>query len=417
MAFSGLKTTFRALNHKNYKIYFFGQITSQIGSWMQQVALGWLVYRITGSAILLGTVAFASQIPSFILSPLAGITADRYNRYKILIITQSLFMAQALILAALILTDSAGVATIIILSIVQGIIMSFDAPARHAFVVQIVDRKEDISNAIALNSTTFHASRLVGPPLAGFIIAFSNEGICFLINGLSYIMVIGALLMIKVKPLEIPKVHKSAANDICDGFVYAYRSVPIKAILMMVAFASIIGMPYTTLMPVMARDILHGTSQTFGILMGGAGLGALTGALYLASKTNSRGLFRNLSIAPLIFGLGIIGFSISRSVELSLILLVTGGFGMMTIMASSNTIIQSVVDENMRGRVMSLYTFAFMGLLPFGNLLTGAIAHKIGTPATIFISGILCIGASLLFISKTRRIEPLLKGIYDKNGG
>lgn len=416
MAFSGLKTIFRALNHKNYKIYFFGQITSQVGSWMQHVAMGWLVYRITGSAILLGIVAFASQIPSFILSPFAGIVADRYDRYKILIITQSLFMVQALILAALVLTDSAGVTTIIILSVIQGIIMSFDAPARHAFVVQIVDRKDDISNAIALNSTTFHASRLVGPPVAGFIIAVSNEGICFLINGLSYIMVIGALLMIKVKPLEIPKVHKSAANDIRDGFVYAYRSVPIKAILMMVAFASVIGMPYTTLMPVMARDILHGTSQTFGILMGGAGLGALTGALYLASKTHSRGLFKNMSVAPTIFGLGMIGFSISRTVELSLILLVTGGFGMMTIMASSNTIIQSVVHENMRGRVMSLYTFAFMGLLPFGNLLAGAIAHQIGTPATLFISGILCIGASLFFISKTKSIEPLLKGIYDKNG-
>jgi len=414
---SGIRTTFRALNYPNYRKYFLGQIASLVGTWMQQVALGWLVYRLTGSAFLLGIAAFAGQVPSFILAPFAGIAADRYDRYKILIITQSLFMVQALVLAALVLLNIAGVTTIIILSLIQGVIMAFDAPARHAFVVRIVDRKDDIGNAIALNSTTFHASRLVGPPLAGFIIAVSNEGICFLINGLSYIMVITALLMIKVEPHEHQNSHKSAMRDIKDGFLYVFRSVPIKAILMMVAFASVIGMPYAVLMPVMARDVLHGASQTFGLLMGGAGLGALTGALYLASRKNARGLFRNLSIAPLIFGLGIIGFSISRSVELSLILLVTSGFGMMTIMASSNTIIQSVVDENMRGRVMSLYTFSFMGLTPFGNLVMGSAAQKIGTPATLFISGILCIGASLLFISKTRRIEPMLKDIYDRNGG
>jgi len=416
MSFSGIRNIFRALSYKNYKIYFFGQITSQVGSWMQQVALGWLVYRLTNSAFLLGIVGFSAQIPSFILSPIAGIAADRYDRYKILIITQSLFMVQALVLAALVLLDIAGVTTIIILSLIQGIIMAFDAPARHAFVVQIVDRKDDIGNAIALNSTTFHASRLVGPPLAGVIIAVANEGICFLINGLSYIMVIAALLMIKVKPLEHTGTSKSAINDIRDGFIYAFRSVPIKAILLMVAFVSIFGMPYTVLLPVMARDVLHGTSQTFGILMGGAGVGALTGALYLASKKNAHGLFKNLAIAPLIFGLGMIGFSMSRSVELSLILLVTGGFGMMTTMASSNTVIQSIVDENMRGRVMSIYTLSFMGLLPFGNLLAGSVAQKIGTPATLLINGSLCIGASLLFMSKTKMIEPLLKGIYDRKG-
>jgi MFS family permease len=414
MSFYGIKNIFRALSYKNYKIYFFGQITSQVGSWMQQVALGWLVYRLTNSAFLLGIVAFAGQIPSFILSPVAGITADRCDRYKILIITQSLFMVQALVLAALVLLDIAGITTLIILSFIQGVIMAFDAPARHAFVVQIVDRKDDIGNAIALNSTTFHASRLVGPPLAGVIIAVANEGICFLVNGLSYIMVIAALLMIKVKPFEHTGIRKSAINDIQDGFVYAFGSLPIKSILMMVAFASVVGMPYTMLMPVMARDVLHGTSQTFGLLMGGAGVGALTGALYLASKKDARGLFSNLSIAPLIFGLGMIGFSLSKSVELSLLLLVTGGFGMMTTMASSNTVIQSIVDENMRGRVMSLYTFAFMGLLPFGNLISGAVAQKIGTQNTLFLSGSLCVGASLLFISKTRKIEPVLKEIYDR---
>jgi len=411
MNLNGIKTTFRALSYPNYRTYFSGQIISQVGSWMQQIALGWLIYRLTDSAFLLGIAGFAGQIPSFVLAPFAGIVADRYDRYKVLIITQSLFMIQALILATLVLTGTAGVTTIIIMSLIQGSIMAFDAPARHSFVVQIVDRKEDLSNAIALNSTSFHASRLIGPPLAGLIIAIANEGICFLINGLSYIIVIVALIKIKVKPVEHKAGHKNALSDIKDGFSYAFHSAPIKMILLTVAFASIIGMPYTVLMPVMAKDILHGTSQTFGLLMGGAGCGALTGALYLASRNSSKGLLKNMPLALAIFGLGMIGFSMSRSIELSLGLLVTVGFGMMTIMASSNTVIQSVVDENMRGRVMSLYTFSFMGLAPFGNLLSGAIAHKIGTPATIFLSGLLCFAVALFMIFRKDRIRSAFKDV------
>ncbi|MGI6395130.1 MAG: MFS transporter [bacterium] len=415
MDLSGIKTTFRAFRYRNYKIYFSGQVVSLVGSWMQQIALGWLVYKLTNSAFLLGLVGFSGQIPSFILAPFAGIVADRYDRYKVLIATQILFMLQALTLAALVLTGVAGVTTIIVMSLIQGTIMAFDSPVRHAFVIQIVEKKEDLGNAIALNSSSFHASRLVGPPLAGLIIAAASEGVCFLINGIGYTAVIVALLKIKVKPLKQHKGNTSPLKDIKDGFSYAFNSIPIKTILATVAFASVVGMPYAVLMPVMARDVLEGTSQTFGVLMGGAGLGAFTGALYLASQSSAAGLLKNMFLAFILFGFGMVGFSMSRDVGLSFVLLVTVGFGMMTIMASSNTIIQSVVSEEMRGRVMSLYTFSFMGLAPFGNLLSGAIAQKIGTPATIFLSGALCVGASLIFMSKSRKIEQSVTEAYENN--
>jgi MFS family permease len=395
----------RALRHRNYRLFFVGQGISLIGTWITRIATSWLVYRLTGSAEMLGVVGFASQIPTFVLAPFAGVWLDRMNRYHVLIATQVLAMVQSLALAALALTGTIQIWHILALSVFQGLINSFDMPARQSFLVQMVESREDLPNAIALNSSMVNGARLIGPSIAGVLIATSSEGICFLVDGISYIAVIASLLLMVVAAPAPRRSDKRVLHDLRDGFSYAFHFTPIRAILALLALVSLMGMPYTVLMPVIATDVLHGGPHTYGFLMGATGVGALAGAVYLASRKSVLGLGRIIPLAAALFGAGLIAFSRSRSTGLSLVLLLFAGAGFMVQMASSNTVIQTIVREELRGRVMSFYTMAFMGTAPFGSLLAGFLAGRIGAADTVLYGGIACIIGGALFA----RVLPLLR--------
>lgn len=411
-----LQNVFRALHSRNYRLFFSGQAISLIGTWITRIATGWLVYRLTDSALLLGVVGFASQIPTFFLTPFTGVLADRWNRHDTLVITQVLAMVHSLILAALTLTGVITVWHIIALSVFQGLINAFEIPARQSFVVEMVEKKEDLGNAIALNSSIFNAARLVGPSIAGLLIAAFGEGLCFLIDGMSYIAVIAALMAMKITPrkIELPAPH--ILQELKAGFKYAFGFTPIRALLLLLGLTSIAGMPYATLMPVFAADVLHGGPHTLGFLMGAAGVGALVGAVYLASRKSVRGLGKVIVLAASVFGIGLIAFSLSRVLWFSLLLMVLIGFGMIVQVASSNTVLQTIVDDDKRGRVMSLYAMAFMGMTPFGNLLAGFLANNIGAPNTLIIGGGCCVLGSLLFARKLPVLREIVRPIYSKMG-
>lgn len=411
-----LKSTFRSLQYRNYRLFFGGQSISLIGTWIQRLATPWLVYHLTGSAFLLGLVGFAGQIPTFLLAPFTGVLTDRWNRYRILMGTQIAAMIQAFLLAGLYITGNIQVWQIIVLSIFLGCVNAFDIPARQSFVVEMIERREDLSNAIALNSSMVNGARLLGPSIAGLLIVFAGEGICFLLNGVSYLFVIASLLFMKVTPRIIAKKNTAVLKEMKEGFSYAFGFAPIKYILLLLTLVSLMGMPYTVLMPVFAKEILHGDSHTFGFLMGATGLGALTGALYLASKKSILGLGKLIPIASAVFGSGLITFSVSRYLLLSVVLLVVTGFGMMLQMAASNTILQTIVDDDKRGRVMSLYTMAFMGTAPFGSLLAGALADLIGSPNTILAGGIACVLGAIIFARKLPELRKMIRPIYIKMG-
>jgi MFS family permease len=405
---TGLKFIARALYSRNYRLFFAGQGVSLIGTWMQRIALGWLVYRLTGSAFLLGMVGFAGQIPIFLLSPIAGVLADRWNRRRLIIVTQILSMLQAFVLAFLILTHTIAIWHIILLSIFLGIVNAFDTPVRQAFVVEMIEKKEDLGNAIALNSSIFNCARLLGPSIAGILIAAVGEGICFLLNGISYIAVIFALIAMRIKPQKKPIRQTHVLHGLKEGFAYSFGFAPIRSILLLLGLVSLVGMPYTVLMPIFAKDILHGGPRTLGFLMGATGVGALVGALYLASRRSPKGLEKIIALSTTIFGIGLIVFSSSRQVWLSLPLMSLTGFGMMVQMASSNTILQTITDDDKRGRVMSFYTMSFLGTAPFGSLLAGGLAGKIGTPQTLLLGGVCCILGAFLF---TRQLSTLRETI------
>jgi MFS family permease len=383
---------------------------------MQQIAMSWLVYRLTNSALLLGVVGFSSQIPVFLFASIAGVYADRWNRHRMLIATQTLSMIQALTLAFLALAGTIQVWQIIVLSIVIGVINAFDMPTRQSFIVEIVDKPEDLGNAIALNSFMFNGARLVGPAIAGILIGILGEGICFLINGLSFIGIIIALLAIKV-PKRKKAAHTSRVwHDLKEGYSYAFGFAPIRYILLQLGLMSFMGMAYSVLMPVFAKDILHGGPHTLGFLMAASGIGALTGAVYLASRQTILGLGRLIVYASVIFGVGIIAFSFSSILIVSLTMMFFTGFGMIVQIASGNTILQSIVEEDKRGRVMSIYTTAIIGMAPIGNLVAGALASLIGAPETLILSGLACIIGSLLFALKLPHIRKKVRPIYVKMG-
>jgi MFS family permease len=365
---------------------------------------------------LLGVVGFAGQIPTFLLAPFAGVLTDRWNKFHILVVTQVAAMLQALMLAALYFSGTIAIWHIVLLSILLGCINAFDVPARQSLVVQMVDKKEDLGNAIALNSSMVNGARLLGPSIAGMLIAFMGEGVCFLINGLSYIFVIIFLLMMRINASNGKRKNEHVLKELKEGFRYTFGFKPIKYTILMLALVSFMGMPYTVLMPVVAKEILHGGSHTFGFLMGASGLGALLGALYLASRKNAVGLGRLIPRAAIIFGAGLILFSLSRHVWLSLVLMVFIGLGMMLQMASSNTIMQTVVDDDKRGRVMSFYTMAFMGTAPFGSFLAGSLAKIIGAPNTILLGGVACIIGAIVFISKLPKFRAAIRPVYIKLG-
>lgn len=412
----GFKRTFRALRYRNYRLFFTGQLISLIGTWMQQIAMIWLVYRLTHSAFLLGLVGFSGQMPTFLVSPFAGVLADRLNRHRIIIATQTLAMIQATVLAILTLTGSITVVHIVLLSIFMGLINAFDIPTRQSFILEMIENKEDLGNAIALNSSMFNSARLLGPSIAGIVIAAIGEGMCFLVNAVSFIAVIIALLAMRIPPRERPPQSQGVLHGFKEGFKYAFGFVPIRYILLLLALVSLMGMPYAVLMPIFAKDILHGGPQTLGFLMGATGIGALTGAMTLASRKSIAGLSGWIPRAASLFGVGLIAFSLSRSIWLSIVLLFFVGFGMMVQMASSNSILQTISDDDKRGRVMSFYTMAFMGMTPFGSLYAGSLASQIGAPYTLTLSGIACILGALAFTRKLPLLREKIRPIYMKIG-
>lgn len=414
---SKLSRILRALKSRNYRLFFTGQSISLIGNWMTQLATIWLVYHLTNSALWLGVVGFSSQIPSFILAPFGGILVDRWNRHRILITTQILAMIQSLALAVLALTGVIHIWHLIVLSIIQGFINAFDSPARQAFVTEMVERKEDLGNAIALNSSIFNGARLVGPALGGLVIASFGAGICFLIDGLSYIAVITGLLAMRLKPREIAVQTTNVWQRLKEGFIYAFGFPPIRAILLLVAVFSFMGMPYTTFVPIFATNILHGGSETLGFLMAASGVGALIGGIYLSSRQSVIGLGKIIAFSPTILGLGLIIFSQSRWLWLSLLMMLIVGCSSILQIASSNIVLQTIVEEDKRGRLMSLYTMAFLGILPFGNLAAGALASKIGAPNTIMIGGIFCVLGSLIFAKQLPALSRLARPLILKKMG
>jgi MFS family permease len=406
----------RALRHRNFRLFFGGQSISLIGTWMTRIATAWLVYRLTKSALLLGTVSFVGQIPSFLLAPLAGVLVDRLDRRRVLIWTQALAMLQSLALAALTLTHRITIHEILILSAFQGVINAFDMPGRQAFMVEMVEDRNDLSNAIAINSSMVNLARLIGPSLAGIVIAATNEGWCFFIDGISYIAVIVSLVLMQVRVGAVKRSAASMAEQLREGWDYVSSFVPVRSILLLFALVSLMGMPYVVLMPIFAAQVLHGGAHTLGFLMGAAGVGALISALSLVLRKSVRGLLKMLPIAAASFGTGLILFGLSRVAWLSLLLMVVVGFGMMQGLTASNTIIQTLVPEDMRGRVMSYYTAAFVGMAPFGSLLAGSLAHWIGAPRTVMITGTCCILGAAWFASRLKNIRGHMRPIYIELG-
>ena len=407
---------FRSLRHRNYRLFFSGQSISLIGTWMQRIALPWVVYRMTGSEVLLGIVGFAGSIPSFLLAPFAGVLIDRWSRYRVLLLTQIISMLQAGVLAWLSLSGSLEIWHILVLSVALGCINSFDMPARHSFVIDMVNGKEDIGNAIALNSMMFNGARLIGPSVAGIVLASVGEGACFLINALSYIFVIASLMMMRVTETREKKEPVPMFREMKEGWVYVFGFAPIKHIILLLALVSLMGASYQVLMPVYAKDILQGDSHTYGFLMGGAGAGALLGAIYLASRNTVLRLGRLIPAATALLSTGLIAISISKSFFISMFLIFFTGLGMMAHTAASNTVLQTIADDDKRGRVMSFYTMALMGTAPFGSLLVGWMAKVLGTPWTIFIGGAACLLGALVFYRRLPELKRLVRPVYVRMG-
>lgn len=405
----------RAFKYRNYRLFFGGQGISLIGTWMQRIAMSWLVYRITGSALLLGVVGFCGQIPTFILSPFAGVLADRLDRRKILLATQTLAMLQAFLLSYLVLSGKVQVWHIITISFFLGIINAFDIPARQSFLIDMVSRKEDLGNAIALNSSMFNGARLIGPSIAGVVISLTGEGICFLLDGVSYLAVIAALLSMRVAVKKKPA-GEEVLRRLREGFSYAFGFAPIKYILLLLALTSLTGMPYTILMPVFVKKTLLGGPGTLGFLMASSGVGALLAAFTLASRKSAAGLEKRIPLAGLIFGAGIIMLSMARTFPVAAICIAIASFGMISQMASSNTIIQTIVDDDKRGRVMAIYAMSFMGMMPFGSIMAGWGASHIGVEHTIMISGILSLCGAALFSTRLKQIHEKVRPVYARLG-
>jgi MFS family permease len=413
---AGISHAWRALRHRNFRLFFGGQTISLIGSWMTRVATSWLVYRLTKSALLLGTVSFAGQIPTFLFAPFAGVWVDRLDRRQVLVWTQTLAMVQSFLMAALTLTGHIDIPWILALSIVQGVINAFDMPGRQSFMVQMIEDRTDLGNAIAINSSMVNMARLIGPSLAGLLIAATSEGWCFFIDGVSYIAVIASLLMMQLNLPAVKRIANSTLVELKEGWSYVTEFLPIRTILLVFAVVSLMGMPFVVLMPVFAAQVLGGGPHTLGFLMGAMGVGALISALSLAARRNVRGLIREIPVAATVFGLGLIGFGLSRWLWLSLVMLLVAGMGMMRGMAASNTVIQTLVSEDKRGRVMSYYTMAFVGMAPFGSLLAGSMAHWIGAPWTVIVNGSVVLVGAAWFLTRLPAVRRVVRPIYEEMG-
>jgi MFS family permease len=385
-----------ALRHRNYRLFFTGQLISMIGTWMQSVAQSWLVYRLTGSSLSLGLVGFVSQIPVFLVAPIGGLAADRFPRRRILVATQCSAMALALLLAFLTLTGRIELWHVLVLGGLLGVVNAFDIPGRQAFVVEMVGRK-DLPSAIALNSSIVNGARIVGPAVAGLLVAAVGEGWCFLLNGASYVAVIVGLLLMRIPPETRRRVAGSAGAEILEGFRFVVGETPVRSLVLLLGLMSLMGMPYAVLMPIFAERVLGGGARGLGILMGASGAGALLGAIALVLRRRLRGLSRWVALSSAGFGLALIAFSLSRTFWLSVLILVPLGCAMMVQMTASNTLVQSMVPDELRGRVMSVYSMVFMGMGPFGTLLAGALAASLGAPLTTAIGGAVCVAGAAAF--------------------
>jgi MFS family permease len=407
----------RALQHRNFRLFFGGQSISLVGTWITRVATSWLVYRLTGSELLLGVAGFAGQIPTLIITPFAGVLVDRHDRRRILLWTQVGSLLQSALLAILTFTDIITVRQIIWLQVVQGIINSFDTPARQAFVSEMVEDRRDLPNAIALNSSMVNGTRIIGPSIGGVLIAAFGEGWCFAVDAISYIAVIGSIVAMRVPPRAR---HEAAEMHLLDelhhGWKYVLHSVPIRSALLLVAIISTAGTPYTVLMPAIAAQVLHGGPNTLGLLMTATGVGALSGALYLAQRETVLGLGRIIMWASAVFGVGLVIFSVTTSLWPALLVLAIAGCGFMIHLAATNTILQTIVEERLRGRVMSFYTMAFFGTVPIGSLLGGVIADRYGAMTTVLVSGIICLAGSAWFAFKLPAIRAVIRPIYRERG-
>jgi MFS family permease len=412
----GRPSLLRALRHRNYRLFFAGQSLSLVGTWITRIATSWLIYRLTGSALLLGVVGFCGQIPTLFLAPVAGVFVDRWDRHRVLVVTQVLSMLQSLALAVLALAGIITVAQVLVLQVFQGVINAFDTPARQAFVVTMIEDRADLSNAIALNSLMVNASRILGPSIGGVLIAAVGEGWCFLVDAISYLAVIASLLAMRVPRSARRAAETRVLEELRAGYRYVTRFAPIRTSLLLLALVSTMGMPYTVLMPAVATKLLHGGPHTLGLLMGASGVGALGGAFYLASRPTVVGLGRVIAIASAVFGAGLVAFGFSRALWLSLLILPLIGAGFMISLAATNTIVQTITEENMRGRVMAFYTMAFFGTAPLGSLLAGVLADWIGEPMTIVVGGVACVLGAAWFASRLPRLRELVRPIYVEQG-
>ncbi len=412
-----LAHAFRALKHRNFQLFVGGQLVSLSGTWMQQVALSWLVYRLTSSPFLLGILAFAGLAPVLVLSPFTGVWADRVSRYRVVIATQALAMLQAFVLAALVLTNAAHIEHVILLAAVLGCINSIEVPARQSFLVEMVNGKDDLPSAIALNSSIFNASRLIGPTIAGALVAWIGEGWVFFWNGASYLAVLAALFAMRVAPTpRRADPSEPVLATLGVGLRYASGLLPIRNVLLLLVGVSLVGYPYIALMPVFARDVLHGDARTLGYLFGAGGLGAVTAVIALATRPNARGLSRIIAAAVVVVGLSLIGFAFTERLLVALALAFVAGGAMMLHVAGSNTLLQTVVDDDKRGRVMSLFAMAHMGMLPLGALATGAAANRYGAPKTVLVGGLLCIVLAALFVRGLPAMRAQIRPLYVRLG-
>jgi MFS family permease len=411
-----IKTTLRAVKHRNYRLFFIGQGVSLVGTWMQSVAASWLVFRLTQSEFMLGLNAFIGQVPVLLISPMAGVLGDRISRHRILIIVQILSIVQACLLAAITLTGRVQVWHIFLLSLFLGIVNAFEMPSRQAFVIEMLEDKSDLGNAIALNSGLFNGARLVGPSIAGIIVALAGEGVCFIVNAASYGAALTALLLMKLRPRNVEKKITGFFTEMKEGLSYIFRFSPIRDLIITVSLTSLVAMSLPVLMPVFASRILHGSSLTYGFLVASSGFGSLAATIFLASRKSVLGLGKVIKAALFIFGIGLLLFSYSRSVILSMALLAAVGFGMILTMASCNTIVQTIVEEEKRGRVMSFYVMAFMGSAPLGSLLAGSVSSSIGAPFTVGISGVICLIGGVLFALRLPHLRKLVRPVYKHMG-
>jgi MFS family permease len=411
-----LPAAFRALGYRNYRLFMVGQGVSLIGTWMQQTGIQWLVYDMTHSPVMLGGVLFFGQIPAFFLAPFAGVLSDRLDRRRTLFVTQAVAMTQAIVLVLLMWTGHIEIWQIIVLSAVLGVVNAFDMPTRQAFLIDMAPNRADLPNAIALNSSMVNLSRLIGPLLGGLLIAWGGVLACFEANALSYVAVIVALSAMRDLPVRPSRANGPMFRGLVEGFAYAFGFAPIRALLLMVAMTSVFGISVMTLLPVFAKDVLNGDSRLFGYLSGASGVGSLAAALYLASLTTVVGLGRKIAWAAIGMGASSIAFSASRTEALSLGILVLFGFSFMLLLAGCNTLLQTVVDDDKRGRVMSLYTMAFMGTVPLGSLLAGALASSLGAPMAAQASGAACIAGALLFAWRLPRLRRQVQPIYERAG-